>query len=143
MADKIVVGADGSEASIEAVKWAAREAKVHGAQLEIIHAWTVPSFGDPMAMMPIQLPVEEFIKQAEVVRDHAVRIASENGATEVNGVVVRGSAAEHLIAASKTALEVVVGTRGHGGFMGLLLGSVAQQVVTHASCPVVVVPHRS
>lgn len=140
MTEKIVVGTDGSEASLEAVKWAAREAKVHSAQLEIIHAWTVPSFGDPMAMMPIQLPIEDFIKQAEVVRDHAVRVAKEQGATEVNGIVVRGSAAEHLITASRTASKVVVGTRGHGGFVGLLLGSVAQQVATHAACPVVVVP---
>ena len=142
MTEKIVVGTDGSEASLEAVKWAAREAKAHSAQLEIIHAWTIPSFGDPMAMMPIQLPIEDFIKQAEVVRDHAIRLAKEQGASEVNGIVVRGSAAEHLITASKTASKVVVGTRGHGGFVGLLLGSVAQQVATHSKCPVVVVPHH-
>lgn len=74
------------------------------------------------------------------MRDHAVRVAKEQGATEVNGIVVRGSAAEHLITASRTASKVVVGTRGHGGFVGLLLGSVAQQVATHAACPVVVVP---
>jgi len=56
--------------------------------------------------------------------------------------VHRGSAAEHLVAASKSADLVVVGSRGRGGFVGLLLGSVAQQVASHAACPVVVVPSR-
>ncbi|MFM8867532.1 MAG: universal stress protein [Ilumatobacteraceae bacterium] len=142
MPGKVVVGTDGSEASFEAVKWAAHEALAHDAQLEVIHAWTVPAISDPMAMMPIQLPVEEFIKQAETVSEHALRVARDAGATDVKGVVARGSAAEHLITASKSALVVVVGTRGRGGFIGLLLGSVAQQVATHAACPVVVVPHR-
>ncbi len=142
MSEKVVVGTDGSDASFEAVKWAAREAIAHNAQLEVIHTWTVPAISDPMAMMPIQLPVEEFIKQAEAVSDHASRVARDAGASDVKGVVARGSAAEHLITASKSALMVVVGTRGHGGFVGLLLGSVAQQVATHAACPVVVVPHR-
>ena len=142
MPGKVVVGTDGSEASFEAVKWAAHEAIAHNAQLEVIHTWTIPAISDPMAMMPIQLPVEEFIKQAEAVSEHALRVARDAGATEVKGVVARGSAAEHLITASKSALMVVVGTRGHGGFVGLLLGSVAQQVATHSHCPVVVVPHR-
>jgi nucleotide-binding universal stress UspA family protein len=142
MPGKVVVGTDGSEASFNAVKWAAHEALAHGAPLEVIHAWTIPAISDPMAMMPIQLPVEEFIKQAEAVREHALRVARDAGAADVKSVVARGSAAEHLITASKTALMVVVGTRGHGGFVGLLLGSVAQQVATHAGCPVVVVPHR-
>ena len=142
MAGKVVVGTDGSEASFVAVKWAAQEAVAHSAQLEVIHAWTVPAISDPMAMMPIQLPVEEFIKQAEAVSEHAVRVAHDAGAKDVKAVVARGSAAEHLITASRSALMVVVGTRGHGGFVGLLLGSVAQQVATHAACPVVVVPHQ-
>lgn len=142
MADKIVVGTDGSDASLHAVKWAAKEAKAHGVELEVIHAWTVPAISDPMAMMPIQLPVDDFLKQAHVVCDNAVRVAKENGATDVKATVARGSAAEHLITASRAASEVVVGTRGHGGFVGLLLGSVAQQVATHSSCPVVIVPHR-
>jgi nucleotide-binding universal stress UspA family protein len=82
------------------------------------------------------------VKQADAVRDHAVKLATEVGAAKVTGRVERGMAAEHLIKASKTADEVVVGTRGHGGFVGLLLGSVAQQVATHAECPVVIVPHK-
>jgi nucleotide-binding universal stress UspA family protein len=97
---------------------------------------------DPIGMVPLQLPVDDFIKQAEAVRDHAVKLAKEVGAAKVSGRIERGMAAEHLIKASKSADEVVVGTRGHGGFVGLLLGSVAQQVATHAECPVVIVPHK-
>jgi nucleotide-binding universal stress UspA family protein len=138
----VVVGTDGSEASFEAVRWAAGEAKAHGAALEIIHTWTLPVMTDPIGMVPLQLPVDDFVKQAEAVRDHAVKLAKEAGAQNVTGRVERGMAAEHLIKASKTADEVVVGTRGHGGFVGLLLGSVAQQVATHAQCPVVIVPHK-
>ncbi len=138
----VVVGTDGSEASFVAVRWAAAEAKAHGASLEIIHTWTLPLMTDPIGMVPLQLPVDDFIKQAEAVRDHAVKIAKDAGVEKVVGRVERGMAAEHLIKASKTADEVVVGTRGHGGFVGLLLGSVAQQVATHAECPVVIVPHK-
>lgn len=137
---KVVVGTDGSEASYEAVRWAASEAAAHGAELEIIHSWSLPALSDPVAMMPLSLPVDEFVKQAERVRDHAVALAREAGCERVVGRVERGLAAEFLVAASKTADLVVVGTRGHGGFVGLLLGSVAQQVATHAACPVVVVP---
>ena len=139
---RVVVGTDGSEASFVAVRWAASEAKAHDAELEIIHTWTLPVMTDPIGMVPLQLPVDDFVKQAEAVRDHAVKLASEAVATNVTGRVERGMAAEHLIKASKTADEVVVGTRGHGGFVGLLLGSVAQQVATHAECPVVIVPHK-
>jgi nucleotide-binding universal stress UspA family protein len=139
---QVVVGTDGSEASHVAVQWAAAEAKAHGAELVIIHTWTLPVMTDPIGMVPLQFPVDDFVKQADAVRDHAVKLATEVGAAKVTGRVERGMAAEHLIKASKTADEVVVGTRGHGGFVGLLLGSVAQQVATHAECPVVIVPHK-
>ena len=139
---RVVVGTDGSEASFEAVRWAATEAKAHDADLELTHTWTLPVMTDPIGMVPLQLPVDDFIKQAEIVRDHAVKLAKDAGATKVAGRVERGMAAEHLIKASKNADEVVVGTRGHGGFVGLLLGSVAQQVATHAECAVVIVPHK-
>lgn len=139
---RVVVGTDGSEASFEAVRWAAAEAKAHDADLEIIHTWTLSVMTDPIGMVPLQLPVDDFIKQAEIVRDHAVKLAKEVGTAKVTGRVERGMAAEHLIKASKNADEVVVGTRGHGGFVGLLLGSVAQQVATHAECAVVIVPHK-
>lgn len=139
---RIVVGTDGSAASMAAVAWAAGEAAVHGASLEVVHAWSIPAIGDPVSMMPIQLPLDVMEREAQAVCDAAVAAAGAAGATAVSGAVHRGSAAEHLVAASKSADLVVVGSRGHGGFVGLLLGSVAQQVASHSACPVVVVPSR-
>lgn len=139
---RIVVGTDGSSASLAAVAWAAGEAVAHGASLEVVHAWSIPAISDPVSMMPIQLPLDVMEREARAVCDAAVAAAGAAGARPVSGTVHRGSAAEHLVAASKSADLVVVGSRGHGGFVGLLLGSVAQQVASHSACPVVVVPSR-
>lgn len=139
---RIVVGTDGSGASTAAVQWAAAEAAAHGASLEVVHAWSIPAISDPVSMMPIQLPLDVMEREARVVCDAAVAAATAAGAGSVSGTVHRGSAAEHLVAASTSADLVVVGSRGHGGFVGLLLGSVAQQVASHSACPVVVVPSR-
>lgn len=139
---RIVVGTDGSAASMSAVAWAAGEAAVHGASLEVVHTWSIPAIGDPVSMMPIQLPLDVMEREATTVCDAGVAAARAAGAVSVSGTVHRGSAAEHLVAASKSADLVVVGSRGRGGFVGLLLGSVAQQVASHAACPVVVVPSR-
>ncbi|MBU6201336.1 MAG: universal stress protein [Acidobacteria bacterium] len=139
---RIVVGTDGSSAAMAAVAWAAGEAAVHGASLEVVHSWSIPAIADPVSMMPIQLPLDVMEREAHTVCDAAVAAAGAAGAVSVTGTVHRGSAAEHLVAASKSADLVVVGSRGRGGFVGLLLGSVAQQVASHAACPVVVVPSR-
>lgn len=139
---KIVVGTDGSAASSAAVAWAAAEALLRGASLEIVHTWSIPAISDPVSMMPIQLPLDVMEREARAVCDAAVAAATSAGAPTVTGSVRRGSAAEHLVESSKSADLVVVGSRGRGGFVGLLLGSVAQQVASHAACPVVVVPSR-
>jgi nucleotide-binding universal stress UspA family protein len=139
---RIVVGTDGSAASAAAVAWAAGEASARGASLEVVHAWSIPAISDPVSMMPIQLPLDVMEQEARAVCDAAVAAARSAGAASVTGTVRRGSAAEHLVAESKKADLVVVGSRGRGGFVGLLLGSVAQQVASHSACPVVVVPSR-
>jgi nucleotide-binding universal stress UspA family protein len=113
-----------------------------GATLEVVHTWSIPAIGDPVSMMPIQLPLDVMEREAQTVCDAGVAAARAAGAVSVSGTVHRGSAAEHLVAASKSADLVVVGSRGRGGFVGLLLGSVAQQVASHTACPVVVVPSR-
>lgn len=138
---KIVVGIDGSPASLKAVLWAAHEAKLRNSEIEILHSWSMPFVVDPMAMMPMMFPVEEMVTSANKIVAAATEIvAGIDPKIRVVTRVERGAASEHLITAGKLADLLVVGSRGHGGFAGLLLGSVAQQVANHAPCPVVIVP---
>ncbi len=137
---KIIVGTDGSAAAQHAIEWAVGESTIHGATLEIIHTWSLPLLVDPTGMASFSFPVEDFGRAAEHVLKDAIAFAKSNTIISVSGRVAQGLAANVLIDASQKADLVVVGSRGHGGFVGLLLGSVAQQVATHSRCPVVVVP---
>lgn len=139
---RIVVGVDGSKGSLAALRWAVEEAQLRGAELHAIQAWTYPYFVSPphvpMAMMPAR---EELEKGERAVLDESLQAAvpAESKVT-VRAEVIEGPAAAALVEAGKDADLLVVGRRGHGGFVGLLLGSVSQQVVHHATCPVVIVP---
>ncbi|HEX6870620.1 MAG TPA: universal stress protein [Micromonosporaceae bacterium] len=140
-AETIVVGVDGSEQSMTALRWAAEAATLSGQRLHLLHGFVWPplaaSYGlppeawyDPRPRREAERIVAEMLAQA---RDLAVGVP-------VTGSVVDGSPAAVLIEASNQAATLVVGARGHGGFAGLLLGSVSSQVAVHAHCPVVVVP---
>lgn len=129
----IVVGTDGSASADEALRWAAREARVHEAPLEVIHAWE----GVVGQVVP---PDAEFERHAKEALDAAVaRLPVEERPPSMDTKLIHGHAAAALITASEGADMVVVGSHGHGGFVGTLLGSVSQRVATHAHCPVVIV----
>ena len=101
----------------------------------------MPFVVEPMAMMPMAFPVDAIVEDANKIIAAAIAVvASIDPKIKVTGRVERGAASEHLITAGKSADLLVVGSRGHGGFVGLLLGSVAQQIANHAPCPVVIVP---
>ena len=137
---KIVVGIDGSESSINALSWALKEAKHHSASVHVVHVWSLPLAVDPMGGV-IFSPVEEFRSAAEGVLKHTIdTVKSLVGDTKITSTVEYGSASQHLLDAASTADMVVVGRRGHGGFLGLLIGSVAEQIAHHAKCPAVIVP---
>ena len=150
MAGRIVVGVDGSQASKDALSWALAEARLRGDTVTAIYAWTPPypaaSLTYPTsAAIPggFVTPVDEATagamrKGAEEVLAQTVSEAGADDAT-VEQRLVEGPAASALIEAAKDAELLVVGPRGHGGFTGLLLGSVSQQVANHAPCPVVIV----
>ena len=143
----IVVGVDGSDASGDALRWAAEEARLRSSSLVAVHAWSfVPPqpIGDPgmLAMpagdLPGQLDAES--EAARISLDNAV--AGNLGAdadVEVERKLVEGDAGEVLVAESKEAELVVVGSHGRSGFKAAILGSVSRHVVDHAACPVVVV----
>jgi nucleotide-binding universal stress UspA family protein len=138
----IVVGIDGSEQSHGALRFAAKEARLRGAKLHLVHAWSVPY--TPISTAPFVtmggLPELErgVAEGGEHILDAAVEAVDLSG-IEVEREVTRGDAAHALLKAAAGADMLVVGSRGHGGFVGLLLGSVSHASASHATCPVVVV----
>jgi nucleotide-binding universal stress UspA family protein len=138
---KIVVGVDGSESSLAALRWALGEARLRNTEVELIHTWSLTPMVDPMGFASY-VPVEELNSAAKQITEEAMaKVAEFVGNVKITSRIARGPAASTLLEAAKDAQLLVVGRRGHGGFMGLLLGSVAEQVAHHATCPVVIVSH--
>lgn len=130
----IIVGVDGSPQSTNAVAWAARQAQLTGLNLELITAWEEPApYGMPLVLAGVDLEAN--------ARELLDKAAGEIDlpADRLNKVVVYGPAARMLVDMSADADLLVVGSRGHGGLAGVLLGSVSTYCVRNAHCPVVVV----
>lgn len=133
-ASKITVGIDGSRASQAALGWAIEEAKLRAARLCVVHTWRPPvRFPTPRAR-------EAAVNQAEAEG----RALLESAVQLIDGVpneamLAKSPAAPALLSLSSDAELLVVGSRGRGGFGGLLLGSVSQHCATHARCPVVII----
>jgi nucleotide-binding universal stress UspA family protein len=143
----IVVGVDGSDASQDALRWAADEARLRSAPLVAVHAWSfVPAqpIGDPgMLAVPAgdlagQLGADSEAAHAALEAAVLEALGAEPG-IEVEQRVVEGEAGDALVAESESAELVVVGSHGRSGLKAALLGSVSRHVVSHAACPVVVV----
>lgn len=130
----IVVGADGSEQSIAALELAAHLVPLAGDFLRAVTAWQYPiGFG---TFAPVDWNPNEL---AENALDHALSAAFQDAPPcRVERRVLQGPTAQVLIDESEHALMVVVGSRGHGGFAGLLLGSVSSSVAERSACPVVI-----
>jgi nucleotide-binding universal stress UspA family protein len=141
----IVVGVDGSAESRQALRWAVEEARLRVTGVRALIAWEYPPLpvgADPY--MPGAGTALELIDPGALAAAARTRLAeavAESGAAagEVEEVVVEGHPAHTLLEAAKDAELLVVGSRGHGGFSGALLGSVSQACVSHAPCTVVVV----
>lgn len=134
----IVVGTDGSKHAEAALKWAARHAKLMNGSLTVVHAWQYPYASiDVTAMAPFT--PEGFSEEAHKLVDRVVADLKADGVPAI-GVAREGGAAAVLLAEAEHADLLVVGARGHGGFAGLLLGSVATQCSRHPRCPTVIVP---
>lgn len=138
---RIVVGVDGSAAAQDALAWAIVQAQHTGAAVEAIIAWHYPTaYGHPVPM----LYESTYPELAERVLATAIAAvpAELSEKAEIRPRMVQGSPARVLLDASEGADLLVVGSRGHGGFVEALLGSVGQNCVHHAVCPVVVVRHQ-
>ena len=145
MTRPIVVGVDGSSGSQVALEWAVDEAKVRGAAVTAVHVWTLPYVGDASGMASFAIDGEAVERAAGELLEGAVApVAGAVGdAVTIDRRLANGDTAGALlrVAEEVDAGLLVVGSRGRGGFAGLLLGSVSIQCVHHAPCPVVVVPH--
>lgn len=132
---KVVVGVDGSEASRAAVRWAAEEAALRGVELLAVEAW---EFSPLIFAADVPVALDEL--RASVTGHLAAVVADEvaDGVT-VRQVVIEQAPVAALLGQCDPDDVLVVGSRGRGGFAGLLLGSVSQQLAQHATCPVVIV----
>ncbi|MEO9110455.1 MAG: universal stress protein [Jatrophihabitantaceae bacterium] len=133
---RIVVGVDGSKPSVEALRWAGRIAAGIGAEIDAVISWELPISYGMGAVLPEWRPD---VDAAEAIAD---ALTAAFGAVTPEGLrsyVRRGHPAKVLLEAGERAEMLVVGSRGHGGFAGLLLGSVSAQCAELATCPVLVV----
>ena len=131
-----VVGVDGSPQSAAAVDFAFEEAALRGAALRALYVWHPPLLG----VLDKDSAVQECRR---LLSETVAGRTAAHPEVELHHEVVRGHPVQVLTKASEHALGLVVGTRGHGGFTGMLLGSVSQGVLHHARCPVITVPHAS
>lgn len=133
--EEIVVGVDGSEQSVEALRLAARLASGLRATIKVVGTWDYP----PEYAGYVPLGSDSF---DELTRDRVDKALSaafgEDLPARLSTEVVFGHPSKVLVKQSRDALMLVVGRRGHGGFRGLLMGSVSAACVAHATCPVLV-----
>jgi len=135
----VVVGVDGSPESVAALSWAGRYGAATGAVVWALHIWHYPTAaGLPPGVTPESVTDEVKAEQQKEL-DEAIAKANLDPAAQVESKVGYGHPAQVLISESENADLIVVGHRGHGGFTGMLTGSVTLHVVNHATCPVVVV----
>lgn len=143
MSGRIVVGVDGSDGARAALAWGLDEARLRGAAVDVVHAWHAPAPVVPGPYGAGPAVDDEMADSARVaaerVLEHQLQAADTTG-VEVEPLLPSASASDALIDIARGADLLVVGTRGRGGFAGLLLGSVSQQISHHAPCPVVIVP---
>jgi nucleotide-binding universal stress UspA family protein len=135
----IVVGVDQSTEAKAALRFALQEAQFRGARLLAVHAI------DPFSTYP-SLAVDVSAVHgaaAQLLEDATSDVNGEGDGVKIERRVVEGAPGAVLVEESREADLLVVGSRGHGGFVGLLLGSVSQQCAHHAKCPVVIVRQQS
>lgn len=134
-AGRIVVGVDGSPSATQALRWAVAQSALTGQAVEAVACWEYPTAAAWTASGLFDWAADA----AAILQAAVAEVAADGTGVPVSQTVLRGHGASVLVDLSADADLVVVGSRGLGGFDGLLLGSVSQHVATHAHCPVVVV----
>lgn len=140
----VVVGVDGSAESIAALNWASDYATAMGAMVRAVLVWQHPAAvgQGPVGLAPGAVTEEVEQRMLGDLAEHVAKVAQDPPAARIETRVIYGHPAQVLIDESADASLLVVGSRGHGAFTGMLVGSVSIHCVTSASCPVVVVRGR-
>lgn len=140
----VVVAVDGSDASNNAVRWAANTANKRGVPLRLAASYTMPQFLYAEGLVPPQELFDELqnetMKTIEAARNIAHEVAPD---IKIGYTIVEGSPIDMLLEMSNDVTMIVMGSRGLGGLSGMVMGSVSAAVVSHAKCPVVVVREDS
>lgn len=145
---RILVGVDGSDGARHALAWAAREAVLHGASVEAVSVWRDPYGGD----MSLEFDMEHFRDDREVLLNRAedqltatvAEAAARHPGLTIDPLLLQGDDPGRILCErSADADLLVVGSRGHGGFLRLLLGSVGSTCAHHSKCPVAIIPNAS
>lgn len=136
--DRVLVGVDGSPSSVDALRYAARMAEAFDAPLEVVTTWAYPPYASPY-IADAWSPEEH----AKAVLDESIASAFGASPPPLRRTIRAGVTARILIEESRRCGLLVLGSRGHGGFAGMLLGSVSSACAEHAHCPVLIVHARS
>jgi nucleotide-binding universal stress UspA family protein len=136
---RIVVGVDGSESSKDALRWASHQAKLTGASLEVVITWEIapPSYG---YSLPVPSDYDPQANAKQTLDDTVLDVLGAGAPVQTRAV--EGSPGQTLVELAKGAELLVLGSRGHGQVVGMLLGSVSEYCAAHAACPVVVIRHQ-
>ena len=140
MGERVVVGVDGSENGYKALAWAARHAQRRGAHLDVVLAWHSPAGAvTPMGMAYVPPPTETIKADAERRMERTLS-SYDLSEIEHDAIIAERDAASLLCELGEGADLLVVGSRGLGGFKGLILGSVSARCANECPCPVAIVP---
>ncbi|MBK5332393.1 MAG: universal stress protein, partial [Ilumatobacteraceae bacterium] len=144
MTTKIIVGVDGSDPSMEALRWAAYEARRRNADIRVVSCYTVPGYGSStVAVYPIAIDIETLEEGGNAVVGRALEVVEAiDPKLVVDGTAEMCAAVSGVIEAAESDDEIVVGATGHAGFLDGLLGSVTTGVIHRAHVPVIVVPSK-
>lgn len=142
-AKRIVVGVDGSSAASPPLRYAVKEAKAWGAELTVVSAVPLATSSSTMGWFPASVDRDAVIGDTRQRLTELVQNVQDKDGVTIRRHALDGNAAALLTEFSTAVDLVVVGSRGKGGFAGLLLGSTSQAVLGHSQCPVMVVPTRS
>ena len=139
---RIVVGIDGSQEAVGALRWAIGEARLRGATIDAIDAWNYPYVVVPGAAVPLHPRADQAIDVERELEQAIASVADDADGVTINPIVTEGVPAAVLCEAAEAADLIVIGHGHRGGLRERLLGSVAQEVMRYSPCPVVVVPHH-